>query len=349
MKKTASLQDVARVAGVSTSTASRVLNGTGRASQQTRERIFHAAERLDFRPDALARFFATGRSSTVGILSRAEPASFALPVLVGAQRALGGRDLAALIYYSDGRADTHQEHLRKLRARRVEGVIFLGQSPDEIYPSVGSAIGAPVVYAYARSDDAADISIVPDGVMAGRLAGEHLIGLGRRRIAHITGPADLPAVKERAAGLRAVLDEAGLPLVFGRPFYGEDWRYHIGVRAAEKILASKRRVDAIFCANDQIALGTHRVLQQAGVHVPEDIAIVGYDHWSRLHGAPDPFLTTIDPNLPSLGAAAVDHLLRAMAGEPLRGIQKHPCELVSGESTMGCDAIWPSPTAEPAV
>jgi LacI family transcriptional regulator len=333
-KKPATLQDVARAAGVSLSTASRVLNGTGRASAQTRERILRTAERLDFRPDALAKFFATGKSSTVGLVSRTEPNGFALQVLVGAQKALGLRDLAALMYYADGRADTFQEHLRRLRARRVDGVIFLGHAPDETFASLGSAIAAPVVYAFARSDDPADISIEPDGVMAGRLAGEHLIAIGRRRIAHITGPGHLPAVIERATGLCEVLAQAGLGLVPEQPLYGT-WLHDWGVTATQQILASGHRVDALFCANDQIALGALRVLHEAGVRVPDDIAIVGYDHWSRLHGAPDPFLTTIDPNLPELGASAVACLLRVLDGEDLSGIQKHPCVLVPGTSTLG--------------
>lgn len=334
VKRLPTLHDVARAAGVSTSTASRVLNGTGRASSQTRARVLETAERLNFRPDALARFFATGKSSTIGLLSRTEPGSFTMPVLIGAQHALGSHDLAALMYYSNRQTARFEEDLHKLQARRVDGVIFFGNSPDETYPSISSAIPAPVVYVFARSDDVRDISLVPDGLMAGRLAGEHLVGLGRRHIAHITAGAHVRAVIERAAGLCSVLESAGLALALGRPLYG-NWLHHWGFTATQEILASGSPIDAIFCANDQIALGAHRALQTAGVHVPDDIAIIGYDHWSRLHGAPDPFLTTIDPNLSDLGSEAVDYLIGAIDGEPSGGLHTHPCILVPGYSTLG--------------
>jgi len=316
------------------STASKVLNDTGRASAETRARVLATADRLDFRPDALAQFFATGKSFTVGLLSRNQPAAFMMPVLIGAQSALGQRNLAALMYYSGEDASAHQENIRKLRARRVDGVLFVGNAPDHTYPSIGEELGKPVVYMYARSDHPDDLCLIPDGFMAGQLAAEHLIGLGRRHIAHITAGADIPAVVERLTGLRTTLAEHGLRLAGRQPMYGT-WLREWGVEAAHRLLRRKGPLDAVFCGNDQIALGLYQELREAGVRIPDDIAIVGYDHWSRLHGARDTFLTTIDPNLPELGAAAVDRLLAAIDGNVVSGLEHTPCVLVPGESSLG--------------
>lgn len=348
MKKSTTLQDVADASGVSLSTASRVLNGGGRASAETRERILRTAERLDFRPDALAKFFRTGKSRTIAILARNKPKGFATQVLVGAQTALGEQDLAALMYYADGRADTVREHVRRLRARRADGVICLAELPDLTYPSFGSSLSTPVVYAFGLSDDPADLTVIPDGVMAGQLAGEHLIGIGRRRIAHITGPRDRRAAADRAYGLCGALEQAGLELALGAPMY-RSWRHEWGAAATQQILAEHHDIDAIFCGNDQIALGAHRALDRAGVRVPDDIAIIGYDHWSRLHEAPDPFLTTIDPNLPELGAAAVGYLMRLLDGETLTGVRTQPCTLIPGQSTLGTDPGTPLSLTEPLI
>lgn len=344
MKKASTLRDVADEAGVSLSTASKVLNGTGRAAPATRDRIFATAERLDFRPDALAKFFATGKSFTVGVLSDEEPRGFAMPVLIGAQKALGQRDLAALTYYADATdPDSHREYIRKLRARRVDGVLAVGGTPDVTVPSLRAGFTAPVVYAFLRSKRPDDIVVVPDGEMAGRLAAEHLLTLGRRRIAHITGEKTHPAVQDWLRGLTRTLFGAGCPLALDEPIYG-DWSREWGYHAAQRVLASIDRVDAIFCGNDKIALGLREALREVGVRVPDDIAIVGYDNWSRLSDDRDYSLTTIDPNLQHLGAVAVEQLVQAMDGHGVPGLHTTPCTLIPGAST-GASTGAPQPIA----
>jgi LacI family transcriptional regulator len=338
VKKASTLRDVADGAGVSLSTASKVLNGTGRAGPATRDRIFATAERLDFRPDALAKFFATGKSYTVGVLSDEEPRGFAMPVLIGAQKALGQRDLAALTYYADATdPDSHREHIRKLRARRVDGVLAVGGTPDVTVPSLRAGFTAPIVYAFLRSNRPDDIVVVPDGEMAGRLAAEHLLSIGRRRVAHVTGEKSHPAVQDRLRGLTRTLFAAGCALALDEPIYG-DWSRDWGYDAAQRVLASIDRVDAIFCGNDKIALGLREALREVGVRVPDDVALVGYDNWSRLSDDRDCSLTTIDPNLQNLGAVAVEHLVRAMDGRGVPGLHATPCTLIPGGSTGAAPA-----------
>jgi LacI family transcriptional regulator len=198
---------------------------------------------------------------------------------------------------------------------------------------VSEGFGVPVVYVYGVSDDPDDASFMHDGFLAGRLAAEHLLGLGRTRIAHITAaPSDLSALA-RAEGLRAALAEAGLPLAGGQPLHG-DWTRAWGIEAARRLLAGGEPFDAVFCGNDTIATAVQEVLRESGLRVPDDVAIVGMDNLTGLSGQDDGLLTTIDPNLTELGAVAARYLADAIeGGEYSAGVHTIPCTLVPGEST----------------
>ncbi|WP_378144615.1 LacI family DNA-binding transcriptional regulator [Cnuibacter sp. UC19_7] len=332
-RKAVSLRDVAAVAGVSVSTVSKVLRGQGKASDATRKRILAAAERLDFQPNALGQFLAQGRSATIGILAENAPGTFTMPVLTGATTTFGERDLSVLVYDSHLDRTVVAATVRKLKARKVDGLLVIGDGTGSDMHSVSEGFSVPVVYAYGVSDDAHDPSFMHDGFLAGRLAGEHLLGLGRTRIAHITAaPSDLSA-KARADGLRAALDEAGLPLVLGQPLSG-DWTREWGIHAARRLLESGERFDAVFCGNDTIAAAVQDVLRASGRRVPEDVAIVGMDNITGLSGQHDGLLTTIDPNLTELGAVAARYLADAIeGGEYEGGVHTIPCTLIPGEST----------------
>ena len=332
-RKAVSLRDVAAVAGVSTSTASKALRGQGKLSEETRHRVLAAAERLDFQPNALGQFLAQGRSATIGILAENAPGAFTMPVLTGATTAFGERDLSVLVYDSHLDRTVLAATVRKLKARKIDGLLVIGDGTGSDMHSISDGFTVPVVYAYGVSDDPADASFMHDGFLAGRLAGEHLVHQGRTRIAHITAATtDLSAVA-RADGLRAALDDAGLPLVLGRPLHG-DWTRAWGVHAATQLLASGEQVDAVFCGNDTIAGGVQQVLRDAGRSVPDDVAIVGMDNLSGLSGQPDGSLTTIDPRLRELGAIAARYLADAIEGGPYEGgLHAIPCVLLPGESS----------------
>ncbi|BDZ49401.1 LacI family transcriptional regulator [Frondihabitans sucicola] len=332
--KTITLSDVAAVAHVDLSTASRVLRGEGRVSTETRRRILDAAERLDYRPNAQAQFLARGISKTVGVLTMNAPGVFAMPVLTGVTTTLGQLDIATLLY--DARTDSGllRESVRKFHARRIDGLLVLGaglmRTPIH---SISSGFDVPVAYAYATSDDPADAWFMPDGEQAGRLAAKHLIDIGRRRIAHITSKDDIGA-RDRAAGFRATLATAGLEMVSAAPLEG-DWTRLWGGEATRRLLDQGVDFDAIFCGNDQIALGAYGVLRAAGVSVPDDVALVGVDNWEGLVGNGDPLLTTVDPNLLGVGKSAARFLTAATEGDYTPGAHYEPASLVLGETTMG--------------
>jgi LacI family transcriptional regulator len=155
--------------------------------------------------------------------------------------------------------------------------------------------------------------------------------LNRRHIAHITGPATYRAARDRVTAVHEVLSEAGLTLA-GEPMFGE-WSQSWGRTAARMILLAHPGLDAIFCGNDQIAAGVAQTLLDAGIRIPEDIAIVGYDNWEIFAADCRPPLTSVDLNLQRLGATAVEHLFAALDGSQRSGVIRQPCRLVVREST----------------
>jgi len=328
--KKVTLSDVAKLAGVSLSTASKALNGSTRISQATRDRVEEVARRLDFQPNALAQSFARGRSQTIGILTQNAIGTWSAPILVGAASYLGKHEHATLFYDAAFDARVLEASIRKLRARRIDGLLVIGDGPHYTLRSVSHSFSVPVAYVFTSTDGPDDATFVPDGVMAGRLAAEHLIEIGRRRVAHLTAADDIAAT-ERLQGLRDGLAVAGLApvAVHARP----DWSEDTGAATATELLSSGVEFDAIFCGNDHVARGAEKVLLAAGLRVPEDVALVGVDNWEgTIVGQGTRHLTTIDPLLSRLGAAAAQHVIGKHHAE---GKQPQPCVLVVGETTTG--------------
>jgi LacI family transcriptional regulator len=297
------------VAGVSLSTASKALNGSTRISAATRARIEAAASRLDFRPNALAQSFASGRSRTIGIFTHRATSTFAQPVLIGAVRELGARERAVILCDAD-QTDAHwsTDDVRQLQARRVDGVLVIGDGHERTTRSLTERFQAPVAYAFTESDSPEDTVFLPDNEGAGRLATEHLVSVGRRRIAHITGAAIGLAAQLREAGMRSVLSEAGIEPA--APAQHGSWYPQWGEEATNRLVTDGVEFDALFCGNDHIALGAMAALQQHGVRVPDDVALVGVDNWEGIvvdQGTRR--LTSVDLRLSRLGAVAASHLV----------------------------------------
>lgn len=328
------LIDLARASGVSIATASQVMNGSGRVAATTRERVLDTARRLDYRPNALARATASGRSNTVGILAENASGAFCMPVLVGANRALSEVELASTLFDAVHDRRRRRDHIRQLQARHVDGVVVIGEGTDFRSASVTHEFAGPVVYALSRSDDSDDAFVLPDDRHAGRLAGEHLAAIGRRRVVHVTAEAHLDSVRDREAGLRASLDGTSVALV-SEPRHGEfsrEW----GFTAARRLLDEDVDFDAVFAGNDEIAVGMAAVLLSAGRRIPDDVAIVGVDNSEGVTGRGDPFVTTVDPCFDAVGATAVAAVAAALGGDGLvGGAITVPGRLVVGRSTVG--------------
>jgi LacI family transcriptional regulator len=328
----ATINDVAALAGVSPATVSKALNGRGQLRAETRRRVVQAAKELGFHVNMLARNLAEGRTYTVGVLTADSFGRFTIPVMLGAEDALGAGQISVLL--CDGRGDRirEQHYVRTMLARRVDGIIVTGRTTDP-RPSLGRDLPIPVVYARARSDDPEDLSLLHDDKQGASLAIDHLLATGRTRIAHITGPDRHLAARERAIGATAALEAAGLGLVLDEPLMGE-WSERWGREATSILLRRGAQFDGIFCGSDQIARGVADALREAGRLVPDEVGLVGVDNWEVMSEGCRPPLTTIDLNLTELGHIAATKLLKAIEGHPLeKGVQLLPCRLVTRRST----------------
>jgi LacI family transcriptional regulator len=326
------VNDVAKRAGVSPGTVSKALNGRGQLRPETRQRVVAAAHELGFHVNLLARNLIEGRTYTVGVLTTDSFGRFTIPVMLGAEDALGAGQISVLL--CDGRGDRirEQHYLRTLLGRRVDGIIVTGRTTDP-RPSLGRELPVPVVYARARSDDPDDLSLLHDDEQGARLAIEHLFTTGRRGIAHITGPDRHLAARDRAQGAQAAIQAGGETMVLGRPLMGE-WSERWGREAATILMRTGEEFNGIFCGSDQIARGVADALREAGRRVPEEVGIVGVDNWEVMVEGCRPPLTTIDLNLTELGHTAATTLLRAIEGHPMeRGVLLSPCRLVTRRST----------------
>jgi LacI family transcriptional regulator len=172
---------------------------------------------------------------------------------------------------------------------------------------------------------------VPDEVGGASRAIEHLLAVGRRRIAHVTGPEHHHSAQVRAAAAGARLADDGLDFAVP-PLFGE-WSEQWGRQAVSLLLASGTTFDAVFCGSDQIARGVADALQDVGMRIPDDAALVGFDNWGVMALACRPPLTSVDMDLEGIGRAAANLLLAAINGEPAPGRHTHPCRLVVREST----------------
>jgi LacI family transcriptional regulator, galactose operon repressor len=332
LSTTVTLADVASAAGVSLSTASKALNGRGQLREETRERVRAAAQRLGFEPNAVARSLMQGRTYTVGLLTSDSFGRFSIPLLLGVEDGIGAGQMS--VFLCDARDDPVRErhYVQNLLARRVDGLIVTGRRTDVRPPIADGKLPVPVVYAYTQSASEQDVSLLPDDAQGARLAVEHLLAIGRRRLAHVTGPSRFRAVLDRLEGARHVMASAGLELPDELVLTGS-WSEAWGYEAAQILLQQGRPVDGVVCGSDQIARGFVDGLRERGVRVPDDVAVVGFDNWEPIAEAARPPLTTVDLGLKRLGEAAAQRLLAMIDGQSLTGVERLPCDLVIRGST----------------
>ena len=331
---TPTVRDVAQLAGVSPGTVSKALNGRGQLREETRLRVQSAAEKLGFQPNLLAKSLIEGRTYTVGVLTTDSFGRFTLPLMEGIEDSLGAGKVSTLL--CDGRGDPLRErhYLQELLSRRVDGLVVTGRRRDP--RRTFGQLPIPVVYALVQSDDPLDLSISYDDAQGAKLATQHLLAVGRKRIAYVSGPARHLSTRLRQQGTEQALAAVGGSLAPEDVLLGE-WSESWG-RSAAGLLARRTgpdRVDGIFCGSDQVARGVADGLREAGIDVPGQVSIVGFDNWDVMVQGSRPPLTTIDPNLTMLGRVAANRLLTAIDGGELgSGLILRPCDLVLRQSSV---------------
>jgi DNA-binding LacI/PurR family transcriptional regulator len=309
-KPVATLDEVARVAGVSRATVSRVVNGSPKVSADVRRTVEKAIDRLGYVPNRAARSLVTRKSDSIAVVIT-EPASrlfndpFFPRLVRGISAALSVRDLQ-LVLLMPNDADDEQRTVRYLTAGHVDGVILVSLHGNDPLPDQLATRRIPSVV-LGRPPRGVDIDYVDaDNRDGGRRATSHLVERGRRRIATITGPRDMVAGIDRLAGYRDALADAGIAADDGLIATG-DFTQAGGEAAMERLLRERPDLDAVFCASDLMALAALGVLQAAGRRVPEDVAVVGYDD-SPIATTTRPTLTSVRQPIEEMGREMV-HLL----------------------------------------
>jgi LacI family transcriptional regulator len=302
------LEEIAKATGFSVPTVSRALtNPAYPLSTATRQRIVEVAREMGYIPNLTARSLRTDQSNTIGIIVDDILSPFAPPILRGIQDYLKQFDYLNLIVNSDWYPEVEQEAISTLLSRPVDGIIFV-ENAHLKDNAVLQGSRKPFVFVHRFVGSKVMNSIVPDNYDGVVLALQHLVALGHRRIAFINGPDGWPVAHQR---LEAYRDElVAQNLVFDPTLVEKgDWEYDGGYKAAETLLKLSHLPTAIFVANDLMALGAIDAIHEAGLNVPKDLAIVGYDN-RDFTNIFRPRITTVSIPAYEMGQLAAEFLLK---------------------------------------
>jgi DNA-binding LacI/PurR family transcriptional regulator len=303
------MADVAKEAGVSHQTVSRVLNDHPNVREETRTRVLQAIDKLGYRRNLVARALVTRHSRTLGVVSFDTtlygPASTVYGIEQAARAA--GYFVSIVSLKSIDRAGVH-DALGYLADQGVDGIVVVAPQRSAAGVLADLTLGVPTVA--VEGDQAGDVSVVcVDQTEGGRLATEHLLSLGHETVWHVRGPTDWLEAEGRVAGWRAALKEAGREAP--EPLAG-DWSPRSGYEAGRS-LASMTNVTAVFVANDQMALGVLRAFTERGVRVPGQVSVVGFDDIPESAYFSPP-LTTIRQDFDAVGRHSIEVLVRQLEG-----------------------------------
>lgn len=314
---TVTLKDVAEMAGVDPSIVSRVLNGSKSLSvrPETRERILAAAARLNYRPNGVARSLKLRVTRTLAMLVPDITNPIFAEIFTGVERVAGESGYAVILAHTGEHLEKEDPYVRVMKEKRVDGFILATALTSDRIVSELQAEGYPFVLVNRRARDVQDGFVVVDDVLGARLAVEHLVSLGHRRIAHLSGPLFTDTGLGRLQGYRSAVRELGLP--FESEWVVEcDFREPSGRAGMRKLLAAQNRPTAVFTCNDQVAIGALGALAEAGLRVPDDISVVGFNDLPIVRFLQPP-LTTVHLPLAEMGAWAAEMLICKLRGQPL--------------------------------
>ena len=299
------IKDVARVAGVSVATVSRALNGADNVLPGTRQRIQDAARDLRFTPSGAARSLITRRTDTIGALLPDLYGEYFSELIRGIDQAARARGLHLLVSSSHGDADEAAAALRAMNGR-VDGLLVMSPHADADFLQHNLPVGLPAVLINTGAELPGHARFVVDNYGGALAMTRHLVAAGRKRIAFIGGPAGNQEAQERLRGYRAGLKPGMREYVFDGDFSQET-----GFAAGRRIAQTRPRPDAVFAANDLTAIGCLAALGEAGLRVPEDVALAGFDDIPIARYVA-PALTTIRVPIAALGAAALEMLAKGV-------------------------------------
>ncbi|UCI19956.1 LacI family DNA-binding transcriptional regulator [Mesorhizobium sp. B2-1-8] len=338
------MTDIARAAGCSQATVSFVLNNSPgiRLSQQTRERVIEAARALGYSAPAFSAlnkpataFEGTfdGLDGVIGFaVDQLATSPEAVVAIEGARQASWNAGNVLLVAQTMGDAVMEPRAIAALTKRGISALIYMTIFTREITaPDFLYGLDIPVILLNCYTSDYAFPAVVPSEIAGGQSSTRHLISHGHRRIATITGEPWMQAAQDRLKGYRRALATADIPFDPELVVEG-DWSASAGYAATVKLLALKDRPTAIFCQNDRTAIGCYEALKEAGLHIPADISVVGYDDEEIARHLFPPLTTSILPHM-AMGQWAIEQLeAPAVAGRGRYPITKLECPLVERES-----------------
>jgi len=323
------LEMVAKEAGVSMATVSRIINGTATVSAERRGAVEKAIAKFKFRPNPAARGLAMGRSTTIGVITQAIDSPFYGEGLRGIEHYLQQHGYAALFMSGNWNEEDEARCVRELLARRVDGIIiFSGRLKDSELSAYAKKV--PIVLS-GRSLKASGVFSLPiDDRKGAVLATKHLIDLGHKRIGFIAGILRHPDAEERHSGYRGALQDAGIAydpkLVVPGDFHEEG-----GVDATLRLISSKAPFTALFCVNDQTAHGACLALHRHNLSVPGDVSVVGFDDLPSSSYRVPP-LTSVRQSVRTLGESSAEAMLQLLKKERPH-VSLPSVELIVREST----------------
>jgi LacI family transcriptional regulator len=311
----ATLRDVARIAGVHPGTVSRALNPATEAlvRDETVVRVRRVAEELGYTPNPLARGLKTNRSFTVGVIVPDIQNPLFPPIIRGIDDRLGEAGYTPLIANTDNDPARERVDFEAMRARAVDGFVTATARLDHELLDEVAALGVPLVLVNRGLEDGGLPSATADDRAGVRLAVEHLVALGHRRIAHLAGPQDVSTGRRRHAGYREAMEAAGLdpsPVRAGRAFTEPE-----GARLCEELLGEDADVTAIVAGNDLMALGCYDVFAARGIECPRELSVVGFNDMPFAARFAPPLTTVRIPHY-EIGVAAAQLLLDILNGGP---------------------------------
>jgi len=325
----ATIDEVARRAGVSKSTVSKLLNGVPYVSDQAALRIREAIAELDFRPNQLARSLATNRTGSLAVVIPSITNPF-YPDLVAAIDSEASRRGYDLILVSTGAdAGREQSLVENLRRKRVDGILFASVRVENRELTRLVDAGDKIVMVSRHLEGVAADFVIPDNHAGAVMATRHLINLGHRAIGYLGGPVEVVAFRERLRGFRDAMQAAGLP-VSPECVVVTESGMDAGFRGALHLFHAPERPTALFVGSDAMALGVLEAAQASGWAIPEDLALVSFDNISFARVAAVP-LTTVDGRTPDLGRIAVQMLVDRIEGQgngPVQQIVLPPALIV---------------------
>lgn len=317
------LEAVAARAGVGRGTVSRVINGSSQVSSRAREAVLQAIEDLDYVPNRAARTLVTRRTDSIAlVVSESEDRLFAEPFFAGVVRGVSAEiaETSTQLWLTMVTSGSDRRRVaRHLVGQHVDGVLLLSLHGDDPLPHLLEESGLPTVLGGRPTGFTPSSYVDVDNHAGARLAVDHLVARGHRRIATIAGPQDMMAGVARLEGYRAALRQAGLApddqsnddlVAYGR--FSEEG----GLAAMQELLARRPDIDAVFTASDPMAFGAMRAIKDAGRRIPDDIAVVGFDGSPPARNT-DPPLSTVHQPAEAMGRQMACLLLSLISGEPV--------------------------------